>query len=121
MSGIQGLALEVRFWMKVRKSEGCWTWGDAPAKTGYGRIGIGADTVLYAHRVSWEIHYGPIPEGMLVCHHCDNRICVRPDHLFLGTDADNMQDMWRKGRGYSPPKGGPQSRGSGYRKLTWEA
>jgi len=54
--------------------------------------------MVYAHRLAWELTYGPIPDGMLVCHHCDNPICCRPDHLFLGTPSDNMQDALRKGR-----------------------
>jgi hypothetical protein len=53
-----------------------------------------------AHRMSWEMHFGPIPEGMLVLHHCDVRRCVRPDHLFLGTARDNTRDMIAKGRGF---------------------
>jgi hypothetical protein len=91
-----------RFWKKVEKTEGCWLWQGARTPNGYGKIKVGGRD-LSAHRVSWELEYGlresGIPEGMQVCHHCDNRACVRPDHLFLGSQSDNTSDMWEKGRG----------------------
>lgn len=65
--------------------------------SGYGRVKIGGQTYR-AHRVSYELHKGPIPNGMFVCHHCDVPSCINPDHLFLGTPRDNMMDMIRKGR-----------------------
>jgi hypothetical protein len=90
-------AWRARFWAKVSKTDDCWNWIGAIGETGYGNFGIGYRTYR-AHRLSYEMHYGPIPSGMLVCHKCDNRKCVRPDHLFIGTHKDNMTDCSEKGR-----------------------
>lgn len=103
-----------RFWEKVDKGEGCWEWtaNCLKKKDGtkrYGLLGAGrrGEGMLYAHRVSWELHNGAIPQGLMVLHRCDNPLCVRPDHLFLGDQTDNMQDMIRKGRGgRTGPKAG---------------
>jgi len=82
-----------RFWERVEKSEGCWEWKGGKSTRGYGVFGK-----VQAHRFSWELHNGPIPEGLCVCHRCDNHSCIRPDHLFLGTQLDNMRDRKAKGR-----------------------
>jgi hypothetical protein len=81
---------------------GCWLWTGAMNKvTGYGQIKLNYKT-LRAHRASYEVHVGPIPPGMIVCHSCDNPPCVNPAHLFLGTHRDNTRDKLRKGRANLP-------------------
>lgn len=89
--------IEDRFWSKVVKDTGCWEWRDSLNNKGYGQFGMNG-TMRIASRVAYELTYGFIPMGMSVLHHCDNSKCCRPDHLFLGTQADNQQDMKRKGR-----------------------
>lgn len=87
-----------RFWNKVYKTDSCWLWIGSRLPTGYGTFRVGKK-VKRAHRVSWELHNGPIIDGsLLVCHTCDNPMCVNPDHLFLGTNLDNMRDRNAKGR-----------------------
>lgn len=89
--------MDARFWPKVKKSDGCWEW-QATKRRGYGSFAIKHAVFMMAHRVAYELTHGPIPEGMYLCHHCDNRVCVRPDHMFVGTNSDNQQDAKRKGR-----------------------
>jgi hypothetical protein len=81
---------EDRFWSKVDRSGECWNW-TASLRNGYGFFSVD-DQNGYAHRFSFELANGPIPEGMLICHRCDNRRCVRPDHLYAGTVHDNNLD-----------------------------
>jgi len=89
------------FWSKVDKSSGCWLWTAGKLGKGYGQF-LGNSGVISAHRFSYELHYGKIPKGMYICHHCDNPLCVKPDHLFLGTPRDNVMDCIKKGRFNSP-------------------
>lgn len=123
----QARPVEVRFWENVDSSLGpdaCWPWKGyrrTTPKFDYGMLTIGSRVdrsvrSVAAHRLSYQLAYGDIPEGMHVCHHCDNPPCVNPRHLFLGDDAANMADRNRKGR----TSRAPRNRGTGnhFAKLT---
>lgn len=89
-------------------NSGCWLWTGGTNGRGYGKITVGrrpdgSKFGAYAHRASWELHCGPIPKGMFILHRCDNPSCVNPEHLFLGTPADNVHDMLAKGRQAAMP------------------
>jgi hypothetical protein len=101
---------EQRFWSKVNKTESCWLWTGCCFSSGYGALSVD-DIPIYTHRYSYEIHKGKIPEGLLIRHTCDNPPCVNPNHLLVGTRADNVMDMVERNR---------QARGSknGQAKLT---
>jgi hypothetical protein len=90
--------IDVRFWAKVNKTPTCWLWtASTTRRGGYGQINWNG-RMQRANRVSWQIAYGDIPQGLQILHKCDVPACVRPDHLFLGTHLDNMNDARQKGR-----------------------
>ena len=86
-----------RFWLKVKRSGGCWEWQGAKVPQGYGRFRI-RKQVHYAHRVAWTLRFGDIPKGLSIMHKCDNPPCCRPSHMMLGTYSDNKRDSVAKGR-----------------------
>ena len=89
----------------IDETSGCHVWRGTKTNFGYGQIGRGGrgGGMLVAHRVGWELANGPIPDGLFVLHRCDNPPCVNPEHLFLGTQKENIADMRAKGRGFGPP------------------
>lgn len=95
-------SVEDQFWAFVTPSNGCWEFGGKRNRDGYGTVtnpdGHGGGSGLLAHRVSWTIHFGPIPDGLCVLHRCDNPPCVNPGHLWLGTQLANSRDRAAKGR-----------------------
>lgn len=94
------VSVDSRFWDKVNKGsvDDCWEYLGRLNHDGYGQFDH-HNTASVAHRFSWELSFGKIPDGIYVCHKCDNPSCVNPNHLFLGTQKDNMEDMVKKGRG----------------------
>lgn len=106
-NSLRSTPVKDRLLSKIRRTtDGCWEFTGLVINSGYGRISCrmpdGTFKYKTAHRKSWEEFKGPIPRGLCVLHRCDNKICINPDHLFLGTHKDNVQDMHRKGK-WRPP------------------
>lgn len=96
----KGAPLAERFMARVypEPNSGCWLWSGSSVVSGYGIVFLNGVQKITAHRCSWQMHRGPIPEGMDVCHRCDTPACVNPDHLFVAPHRENMIDMVVKGR-----------------------
>jgi hypothetical protein len=102
-----------RFWSLVDRTGECWIWLGRVGTNGYGYFGS-----ELAHRLAYELEIGPLLPGEFACHRCDNRICVRPGHLFAGSPADNVADMVRKGRHFSRTKPERYARGARHGRYT---
>lgn len=116
--GLKPVPVVELFLRHVKKTETCSLWTAFRDKDGYGMAskGNGQTGVRRANRRAWEVFRGPIPDGMLVLHRCDNPPCVNPDHLFLGTNSDNMKDAHAKGRHKTPTQAKPESQVRGERQ-----
>lgn len=110
---------ETRFWKLVDKSNYCWLWKGTKSRKGYGRFVLSVNghkqNFVAAHRYSYILEHGSIPNGLMICHKCNNPACVRPDHLYAGTNSDNMQDSIRSGT--FPPRYGEHN---GISKLSYK-
>jgi hypothetical protein len=106
------VAAHTRFWDLVEKTDGCWLWKGSTAsyRLGYGSFHPDADTRVRAHRYSYELHYGRVPDGLYVLHRCDTPACVRPDHLWLGSKAENNSDRALKGRSATGERNGQHTK-----------
>jgi HNH endonuclease len=108
-----------RFWKKVDRTGSCWIWTASRDVAGYGQVQIQKQHYR-AHRIAYELTYGPIPEGLVLLHLCDTRSCCRPDHLRAGTQADNVRDAMRKGRHRTPKEQRAFGEDNSQAALTWE-